>query len=55
MWDLVLAGNLGAIIFFLKTQGKERGYTERQEITGADGTALVIEYVNDWREASDQS
>lgn len=34
------AGNITAIIFYLKTQAKDRGYIERQEITGADGKAL---------------
>ena len=34
-------GNVTAIIFYLKTQAKDRGYIERQELTGADGVPLV--------------
>lgn len=30
-----------AIIFTLKTRGKKRGYVERQEVTGADGSDLI--------------
>lgn len=33
-------GDTTAIIFYCKTQLKERGYTERREITGADGKDL---------------
>jgi hypothetical protein len=31
--------------FVLKHKGKERGYTERTEVTGANGTALSINVV----------
>ena len=30
-------GNMTAIIFFLKTQAKDRGYVERHELAPADG------------------
>lgn len=38
----VLNGEPWAVAMVLKTIGKNRGYTERQEITGADGDALNI-------------
>lgn len=44
----VLNGNITAIIFTLKTQGKRRGYVERTEVTGADGGAVNI--VVNWDE-----
>lgn len=49
LYSKALDGDTTAMIFFLKTQGKSRGYVERQEVTGADGGKLQIEYVNDWR------
>lgn len=47
LYDQALEGNTTALIFFLKTQGKSRGYTERSELTGADGGAINIRDVKD--------
>lgn len=33
------------LIFYLKTQAKDRGYIERQEFTGADGEAISIKVI----------
>lgn len=40
LYKKVLEGSTPELIFFLKTQGFRRGYTERQEITGANGGPL---------------
>ena len=34
-------GDTTMIIFYAKTQMKDRGYTERKEITGKDGEDLI--------------
>tara|TARA_R110000787_G_scaffold204451_12_gene314982 strand:- start:361 stop:762 length:402 start_codon:yes stop_codon:yes gene_type:complete len=41
LWKLIKDGNATAILFFLKTKGKRRGYVERQELTGTDGKAII--------------
>jgi hypothetical protein len=41
LMKLIKEGNVAATIFFLKTQGKRRGYVERQEVTGADGAPII--------------
>lgn len=38
---LIQMGDIRAISLYLKTQGKDRGYTERQEITGKDGGSIL--------------
>jgi len=53
LMDAVDGGSVTAIKFLLATVGKHRGYVRRQEVTGADGEPLKIEYVNDWRNAQD--
>lgn len=35
-------GKETSLIFYLKTQAKERGYVERQEISGADGGPIAL-------------
>lgn len=42
IYKQIRKGNTTALIFFLKTQGKTRGYVERQEITGKDNDPFVI-------------
>jgi predicted transcriptional regulator len=43
----IQSGNMTAICFFLKTQGKHRGYVERQEseVSGPGGRPLSIRIV----------
>lgn len=48
----IKAGNITAIIFYLKTQAKDRGYVERSEVTGKNGgpveaAAQVVVYIPD--------
>lgn len=52
----VLARNMTAVIWTLKAspEAKRRGWGERQEVTGADGGPVVVEYINDWRNESKQ-
>ena len=42
LFNNVERGEGWAICFFLKTQGKKRGYVERAELTGAEGGAIEV-------------
>ncbi len=42
LYNAVTRGEAWAVCFYLKTQGKKRGYVERQELTGAEGGPFVI-------------
>ncbi len=45
--ELINEKNPTAIIFFLKTRAKKRGYVERQEVTGPDGDPLALTWSDD--------
>lgn len=40
LYNKIIAGELDAVKFYLRTKGKHRGYVERHEQTGADGNEL---------------
>ena len=40
--DPINNGNLTAIMFYIKTKGKHRGYTERHQVEGKDGGPVEI-------------
>jgi hypothetical protein len=42
LYQAIGKGESWAICFYLKTQGKHRGYVERQEVTGKDGNPLQM-------------
>lgn len=44
LYEKIKEGDNAAIIFYLKTQGKARGYIERQEVTGEGGKPIGIEF-----------
>lgn len=45
LYQNISEGDNTAIIFFLKTQAKHRGYVERSEVTGRDGGAIPVAMV----------
>ena len=44
LWEAVNKGQPWAVAFALKTIGKNRGFTERQEVSGPDGEAITVDF-----------
>lgn len=44
--DKIVPPDTAAIIFYLKTKAKSRGYVERQELTGKDGDKLFPSWLS---------
>ena len=42
LYEAIQGGEGWAIAFYLRTQGKTRGYVERQEVTGANGGPVTF-------------
>lgn len=42
LMKLINEGNVVAILFFLKTRAKARGYVERSELTGPEGRKIEV-------------
>ena len=55
MVELIKQMNPTMIIFYLKTQAKDRGYIERHEVTGADGGPLTWKQFIEGGSDSDES
>jgi hypothetical protein len=45
LWESIQSGEAWGITLCLKTLGKDRGYVERQELTGQDGAGMVLRVV----------
>jgi hypothetical protein len=45
LWQSIQNGEAWGIAFCLKTLGKDRGYVERQEVSGQGGAPIWIETV----------
>lgn len=54
LWKAVKAGEAWAVCFYLKTQGKARGYVERQEVDAHLRTEAVTEVVVTTRAEADR-
>ncbi len=45
LFELIKNGNIAATIFFLKTKGKKRGYSEKQEFVVDENLNIKVDWV----------
>lgn len=50
LWSAVQRGQPWAIMFVLKTLGKDEGFSERTEVTGANGGPIEHAHIHLWEE-----
>lgn len=43
LFKAIQSGEAWAVCFYLKTQGKRRGYVERHELSGPDGAGVPVD------------
>lgn len=55
LFGQVKNGESWAVKYVLSTLGKSRGYTERTEVTGADGGPLTVHVVYDGTDGADNA
>ena len=48
LWDAVERGDMWAVLFTLRTLGKDRGFSERYEVTGNDGGPIQHAHLHLW-------
>ena len=50
LWDAVERGDMWAVLFTLRTLGKDQGFSERYEVTGQAGGPIEHASIHLWEE-----